>query len=123
MHSANWPHLRVTAIGPNSDLGSSGLPARAEIFDCMVPALRMKYPALGSILFASAPISRTRKMQDRTTGATSGRPMRLELANNETLGPVQTKPDIAFDIFGPQIHPPTTRKPPAKANTRVTIWR
>jgi hypothetical protein len=79
----------------------------------------MKYPALGSIFAASGPTSTTRKMQLRTTGATSGRPRRLASANNETLGPTETKLDIALDIFGAQIHPPTTRNPPAKARMRV----
>src|SRR6266850_5920560 len=119
MHSANSPHLLAKLTVWNSDLGSSGLPARLEMFACMVPAFRMKYPALGSIFIASGPTSTTRKMQLRTTGATSGRPRRLASANNETLGPTETKLDIALDIFGAQIHPPIARKPPTKARMRV----
>src|SRR6185369_3942449 len=102
MQPANSPHLMAKKTVWLSDLGP-GLPTMAATLACMLPAFRMKYPALGSIFSASGPTSTTRKMQLRTTGATSGRPRRLASANNETLGPTETKLDIALDIFGAQI--------------------
>jgi len=83
----------------------------------------MKYPALGSIFIGSGPTSTTRKMQLRTTGATSGRPRRLASANNETLSPTEDVPEeklgISLDICGAQIQLPTARKPPTKDRMRV----
>src|SRR6185436_20399085 len=122
MQLANSPHLMAKKTVWLSDL-RPGLPTKAATLACMLPAFRMKYPALGSIFSASGPTSTTRKMQVRTTGATSGRPRRLASANHEPPDPAEDVADeklgISLDICGAQIQAPTARKPPTKARMRV----
>src|SRR6187397_2097052 len=103
MQLANCPHEVARLIVWFSD-HRAGLPTMAETLACMLPAFRMKYPALGSIFDASGPTSTTRKMQVRTTGATSGRPRRLASANHEPPDPAEDvaeeKLGISLDICG-----------------------
>src|SRR5436305_6145871 len=101
MQFANCPHDAASSIVWFSD-HRSDLPSMAETFACILPAFRMKYAALGCIFAASGPTSTTLKIQLRTTGAVSGRPIRFGSANSETLGPLENGLCIRFDICGAQ---------------------
>ena len=107
------PHVAARLIVWFSD-HRSDLPSMAETFACMLPDFRMKYAALGSTL-ASAPRSITFMIQLRTTGAVSGRPMRLVSANNETLGPPENRTRHRY--FRRPDPPADHEEPPTKAIT------